>query len=172
MLEKYRLAKIKEYEMLQTQELITNDFIRSPNVIIITASMDKQSYGTVTGITENVRDTLGWGSSEIVGKYIHDLIMPGGFKRLHPGIVEAHLKSKSSSMLNKNIKVYAKSKMGEIYQAHIYLAIYPRIKNGIEYMCFLKVDTKSMNPRIIVNKDGYIEDFSASLGLKELASNV
>ena len=124
-------------------------------------SMNKERFGKILKISQNITEELGWRNEDLIGKNIPSLfptfLQTGFIKAL-----EAHSEG-VNNYLHQNIAFFINDSQGNILPCNIYLSFSPYLGKEMNYICFIRLK-KSVEDFILINNDGKIEGWTSHIG--------
>ena len=124
-------------------------------------SMNKERFGKILKISQNITEELGWRNEDLIGKNISCLfpiVWQTGFMKA----LEAHSEG-VNNYLHQNIAFFINDSQGNILPCNIYLSFSPYLGKEMNYICFIRLK-KSVEDFILINNDGKIEGWTSHIG--------
>lgn len=97
---------------------------------VIFVSGNRQIFGQVLAVCNQIKGMLGYNANEVVGQSIES-VMPGYYAQKHEGLMKRFFESGKATVVNKNRIVFPKTKLGHIKHCKLRLRIMPNLEQGI-----------------------------------------
>jgi PAS domain S-box-containing protein len=161
------VTKQKESEeLLRESEAQVQSILRNaPDAVIV---IDKE--GKITFWNSKAESIFGWNAGEVLGKYLHQTIIPERYRKEHVAGLDKYLKTGEGPVLNKTIEMPALQRNGNEFFVH--LSISPTsYKNEPFFIGFLsditerkKIETELMHKQEEIEKSRQFLLDSQSVG--------
>ena len=165
---KYFTLLAQQFQIQRNPAKNSNSLLNKEKMVVC-FSMNPKSYGKIDFLSENIHD-LGYNIKDLIDQNIATL-MPAFFGKKFYKILQ--LPNLTSSILNKSLPVFMKSKNGYMHSASMYITPYPYLENGVYCIGIFQLDHDT-NDYLCIRSNGKIEALSQRFGqaVKIEASNV